>query len=411
VSVDLGGKTVLVTGGTGFIGGRLVERLSQQCGANVRALVRNFMKAPRLARFDVQMVPGDASVQADVERAAEGCDVIFHCAYGNSGDDAAQRHGTLGSTQYVLDAAQKNGARVVNVSTVAVYGTTPDGDLDESAPRAGGGDAYSDSKLAAEQLCVEYTKTHGVPTATVQPTIVYGPFGPAWTLRIFNDLSTWRVILPDGGTGLCNAVYVDDVVSSMLLCAVRDEAVGEIFLVSAAEPVTWREFFERNAAAIGVTDGTIELPLAEAEGLWEEQTRKRGFVEQSIDLMREDEMRWRVGRTLEASALLRMASRVTPWRVKNRVKTMIRGASTDESNEESNGAETQAAPVEEKPIQVMPPVVLQMLASKTRARIDKARRLLGYEPAFDFAAGMERTAGWAQWAQLAADASEEGGSA
>ena len=57
--------------------------------------------------------------------------------------------------------------------------------------------------------------------------------------------------------------------------------------------------------------------------------------------------------------------------------------------------------MEEQPIQVLPPVVLQMLASKTRVRIDKARRLLGYEPAFDFARGMERTAAWARWANLA----------
>ncbi len=398
--VELRGRTVLVTGGTGFIGGRLVERLSRQCGAQVRALVRNLMKAPRLARHDVQMIQGDAGVEADVRRAAEGCDVIFHCAYGNSGDDAAQRHGTLGSTQYVLEAAKQNGARVVNVSTVAVYGATGDGDLSEDSPRKTGGDAYSESKLAAEQLCVEYTRTHGVPTATVQPTIVYGPFGPAWTLRIFNDLATWRVILPNGGNGLCNAVHVDDVVSAMLLCGERDEAVGEIFLISAAEPVTWKEFFQRNADAIGIADGTIEMPLAEAEAMWEERNRKRGFVEQSLGLMREDELRWRVGRTLEASALLRFASRVTPWRVKNRVKTMIRG-------EQGDGAET-APEVEQKPIQVLPPVVLRMLAAKTRARIDKAQRLLGYEPAFDFATGMERTAAWARWAQLAPQLEERG---
>jgi len=398
VSFDLGGKKVLVTGGTGFIGGRLAERLTQQCGAEVRALVRNFMKAPRLARFGVQMVPGDAGVQADVEAAAEGCEVIFHCAYGNSGDDAAQRHGTLGSTKYVLEAAKKNGARVVNVSTLAVYGATPDGDLDESAPRKTGGDAYSESKLAAEELCVEYTKTHGVPAATVQPTIVYGPFGPAWTLRIFNDLATWRVILPGGGSGLCNAVYVDDVVSSMLLCAERDEAAGQIFLISGAEPVTWKEFFERNAAAIGVTGGTIEMPLSEAVGLWEERSRRRGFVEQSLNLIREDDLRWRVGRTLESSALMRMASRVTPWRVKNRVKTLIRGQS-EEGDGSAAGAEAAGEP-EERPIQMLPPVVLEMLAAKTRVRIDKARKLLGYEPAFDFAGGMARTAAWARWARL-----------
>lgn len=216
---DLGGKRALVTGGSGFIGGRLVEALVRKHDVQVRALVRNFMKAPRLARYEVEMVAGDASVEADVVRAAEGCDVIFHCAYGNSGDQEAQRQGTLGSTRYVLDAALKNGARVVNVSTVAVYGATADGDLTEESPRPGGGDVYSDSKLEAEQLCKQYAQQHGLAASTVQPTVVYGPFGPAWTLRILGDLDNWRVILVDDGQGLCNAVYVDDVVQAMLLAS------------------------------------------------------------------------------------------------------------------------------------------------------------------------------------------------
>jgi len=405
VLADLGGRRALVTGGTGFIGGRLVERLVRECGADVRALVRNLTKAPRLARFPVDLVPGDAAVREDVLAAAEGCDLIFHCAYGNSGDQEAQRHGTVGSTQYVLEAAAKSGARVVNVSTVAVYGPTADGDLTEASPRNAAGDVYSESKLEAERLCAEATRRDGIPAVSVQPTMVYGPFGPAWTLRILNDLANWRVILVDGGRGLCNAVYVDDVVTGLILAATRDEAVGEVFLLAAAEPVTWAEFYGRNGDILGLPRGrgTVEMSRAEAEALWQERTRKRGFLGESMELLRDDELRWRVGRTLESSALYRAASRVTPWRVKNRVKTLLRGPG-------ENGGEAAVAtladasgePAEEpKPVQVLPPAVLAMLAAKTRARVDKARRLLGYEPAFDFATGMERTHAWARWAGLA----------
>ena len=77
--LDLSGKRVLVTGGTGFIGGRLIERLVVDYKADVRALVRNFARASRIARFPIQMVHGDVINPSDVNQAADGCEFIFHC--------------------------------------------------------------------------------------------------------------------------------------------------------------------------------------------------------------------------------------------------------------------------------------------------------------------------------------------
>ncbi|MGI9287253.1 MAG: NAD-dependent epimerase/dehydratase family protein, partial [Pseudomonadales bacterium] len=71
-------KTILVTGATGFIGGRLVERLVLEEGANVRALVRNFSSASRIARFPVAMIRGDLTEADKVREAMQGCDVVFH---------------------------------------------------------------------------------------------------------------------------------------------------------------------------------------------------------------------------------------------------------------------------------------------------------------------------------------------
>ena len=88
-SVALRGRRVLVTGGSGFIGGRLVERLVRDCGAEVRVLVRGYASAARLARFALDFVHGDVTDAAAMTAAASGCDVVFHCAYGTSG---SQKH-------------------------------------------------------------------------------------------------------------------------------------------------------------------------------------------------------------------------------------------------------------------------------------------------------------------------------
>ncbi len=186
--------------------------------------------------------------------AAAGCDVVFHCAYGTGGSQ--KRRGFVNSegTRRVLAAAAAAGAgRVVHLSTLMVYGRTADGDLDESAPRRRFGDAYSDSKLAAESVAMAWARAGRVPVVVLQPTAVYGPWGGVWTAQPLAALRSGRLILVDGGAGTANAVYVDDLVSAMLLAAVRDGVVGEAFLVSAAEPVTWRELYGRFAPCSTVT--------------------------------------------------------------------------------------------------------------------------------------------------------------
>ena len=131
--------TVLVTGATGFIGGRLAERLVVEHGARVRALVRNFGRAARLARYPIELVPGDLRAAESIDRAAAGCQYVFHCAYGSDGEDDARRVVNAQGTRHVLEAALKHRAtRVVHTSTVTVYGDTPDGPLyaSVSGPRS-----------------------------------------------------------------------------------------------------------------------------------------------------------------------------------------------------------------------------------------------------------------------------------
>src|SRR3954470_19991734 len=243
--------TVLVTGGTGFIGGRLAERLVLQHGAGVRALVRSFSRAVRLARFPIELVQGDLRSPESIDRAVAGCDYVFHCAYGSDGQDDARRVVNAQGTRNVLDAALAHHVkRVVHTSTVTVSGNTPDGPLDETAPRVKTGFAYGDSKIEAEETALGYVN-RGLSVAVVQPTVVYGPFGTTFTIKPLQMMKSCRVIIVNGGDGLANLVYVDDVVSGMLIAALHEGAHGDSFILSGPEPTTWREFYAAHETMIG----------------------------------------------------------------------------------------------------------------------------------------------------------------
>ncbi len=260
----LGQRRVLVTGATGFIGGRVVEKLHREHSARVRALVRDLPRAVRVARFPVELVPGDVTDAASVQDAARGCDVVIHCAYGNRGDAEERHRVNVDGTRNVLEAALASGAaRVVHLSTVMVYGVPDDGTLDETAPRRRCGDRYADTKLEAEELVLRYHHDRGLPVSVIQPTAVYGPFAPSWTERVLKQLTTGLVPLVNGGSGVLNTVYVDDAADAVLLAAVREEAVGEAFLISGAA-VTYGEFYGRFERMLGEVR---TVPLSEEECL------------------------------------------------------------------------------------------------------------------------------------------------
>lgn len=392
---DLSGKRALVTGGTGFIGGRLIERLVLECNADVRVLVRNFARVPRIARFPVEMIHGDMTETGVVERAVEGCEVVFHCAYGSPGSREMERLVNVEGTRNVLAAAlHARVERVVHLSSLMVYGATPDGDLDETAPRRYTGAVYSDTKLDTEKMAFEYVEKHGLPVAVLQPAAVYGPFGDDWTAGTLQRLKTERVILVNGGDGLCNAVYIDDVISAMLLAAVKEEAVGEAFLISDGQPVTWRDFFDRYARMVGTAE-TVSMSAAEALEVCcaQRQRKAKGLFRETLSILQEEpSIRRRLLRTSELAALKKIARSLLPERTRQSLKRRIGGS--------GKASRPQTKSEGEKPMTAISPLVVQFYAAKTRVRIDKAQRMLGYQPVFDLDSGMRLTEQWARWANL-----------
>src|SRR5262245_19056384 len=242
---------ILVTGGSGFLGGRLVEALAKK-GARIRVATSDFRHCARVARFPVELVKADLINPEALTRAAADCDIIFHFGYRFGGSPKEQQRVNVEGTRALAEALLKSGGkRLVHISSVAAYGPARDGDLVETSPPQPTTDAYANTKLAIEHMLLDLYRNRGLPMSILQPTVVYGPYGPYWTVRPIEQVNIGRVVLPAQGLGLCNAVYVEDLVAAALLAAEHDAAVGQAFLISGSAPTTWREFYGAYEAMAG----------------------------------------------------------------------------------------------------------------------------------------------------------------
>jgi len=240
---------VLITGAGGFIGGRVAEVLHGSGCAQVRAGVRRWAGAARIGRLPVEIVRCDLTDPRQVDAACNGVTAVVQCARATGPGSEAQ-------LRNLLEAAYRRGVtRVVHLSTTEVYGDVA-GDVDEEHPVGPGQSDYARSKIAAERVCVEYI-ARGLPLVVLRPTIVYGPFSEAYTVRVVERLLSGRWSLPEQSCrGMCNLLYVDDLAAAILLALRTDQAVAETFNVNGSERVTWNQYFRALGEALGagITD-------------------------------------------------------------------------------------------------------------------------------------------------------------
>jgi nucleoside-diphosphate-sugar epimerase len=394
----LKGKRVFVTGGSGFVGGRLVEVLVRECGAKVCALVHNPASALRMARFDVEFVFADMTDQAAMDQATKGCEIIFHCAFGKGGNEREQTRSTVEGTRALALATLKNGvARLVNLSTAAVYGETPDGEIDETFPRKPGSWHYARMKREAEKVLEYMHRQQPIPFVTLQLVGVYGPWGDVFTVGPLRQLAQGRVVLVNDGTGLVNATYVDDVVQAMLRSAVRPEAVGETFLVKGAGRVSRRQFYETYARMLGV-DGLVGMTpdeIATHRRRVSGQNLRR-LAPQAVCALRFDTGFREAFANSSAGNLFQF---IRPW-LPQGVVARLRGEPPAPRSSAASVANRDGAPTDLRPLILPPAFMVRRLAAQTEFSCRKAEQLLGYRSAFDLARGMALTEQWACWARL-----------
>ncbi|UCG41885.1 MAG: NAD-dependent epimerase/dehydratase family protein [candidate division WOR-3 bacterium] len=252
----------LVTGATGFIGGRLV-RVLLDAGHRVRCFVRRGPRAEPLNSLPVELVHGDILDPDRARAAAIGIDWVFHNAsviYHHSPRTLFRTN--LGGTLNLLRAsAEARVGRFVCSSSVAAMGACRSQPADETQPmRPPGFDTYGRSKRAIELACRRFADGNRLPVTVVRMAGVYGPGSPLFAGGM-GLLARGLFVLPGREDHLCAFAHVDDVCSALILAAAKTPARFQTYIVVDDRPVTVGRLVDRVTELLGVKLRLWRVPL------------------------------------------------------------------------------------------------------------------------------------------------------
>jgi nucleoside-diphosphate-sugar epimerase len=376
-------QSVFVTGATGFIGGRVCERLVQARIPRIKALVHNPRRAARISRLPIELCPGDLLDKGSLREAMGDAKTVIHLG---TGAGKAIPRGTRNLLQ-VADAAGVG--RFVHMSSVAVFGLRPPaGHESEDAPMRRTGNSYCDNKLRAEQMVVRFRNR--LPAVILRPAIVYGPFS-GWGPGIVQGYREGKLVLIDEGRGICNSTYVDNLVDAIFLSLANEQAVGEAFHVTDGEALTWARFIRAFAELVesephlpSVSSAEILRYHRNQPGIWRSslrETRRLLFGTEFKELIRRVPLCDR-----GYQRLWELAQHLSP-ETKQKIKQRLGGVSEAGVVKSANES------------RYMPDLdVCNNLTGTVTFSIDKARRILGYQPRISFERGVELTAKWLRFA-------------
>ena len=265
------GRRVLVTGATGLVGSHLVEWLGRS-GWSVRALVRDTRAAAWVGELGAsELRRGDVLDEASLTSAAMGCEIIFHTAAAitpSRSDWESYRSTNVEGTRMAVDAARTSGARLMHVSSVAVYGPKgrfrPEGPTVESIPleplpeRA----YYARSKRESEQLVMGAHERGEIWATVVRPDVIYGRRDRQFVPRFAKIFSTIHVMpLPGGGHNTLAIIHAANVADCAIRAATADVAGGKAYNVTNEGDVTLGRFVRLAAAGLGTRVLGLPVPL------------------------------------------------------------------------------------------------------------------------------------------------------
>ncbi|MBW4039671.1 MAG: NAD-dependent epimerase/dehydratase family protein [Acidobacteria bacterium] len=259
----------VVTGASGFLGGRLTQMLAAQ-GAQVTILARATSDLRHLASFPVTVVRGDLSDSKSLISAAQNSTHIFHCAACSTDWAPRQTYidANITGTQNVIAAALATPTlqRFIHVSTTDVYGY-PEIPCSEDQPPVETALPYNQTKLRGERAVWQASFDHGLPVTILRPATIYGPRGKDFTLDMAALLRQRLMAYVDHGSATGGFTYVDNVAQAMISAATHPQTIGQAFNISDGTNASWKQYLTLFAQHLGTKPPWINLSFATAMSL------------------------------------------------------------------------------------------------------------------------------------------------
>lgn len=384
-----GVRSVLVTGGTGFVGSRLCEVLHMGTDYHARPFVHSSGRAAYIARYPMDFTCGDLTDLSSVRRAIEGCSFVVHLARGS---DKVM----IAGLENVLRAAVETEVRrFVHVSSVRVYGDNPPPSAtSEEAVPCPTGNPYGDIKLEQEHIVRTFGRKFGLPVVILRPPHVFGPYSH-FVDAVVRRLRNRALPIVDGGVNVCNLVYIDNLVEAILLCLDKEESIGETFFVTDIERVTWRKCLEDFGSLVGVhvptatqdqLDSPVRPTVAASALRMSRVLLSHDFRSAALDMPG----------CARFSRMLSQVYAALPEKQRNYIRSRVR-TPAHVPGAKSGVTRYNAADY--------------LIMSQGRTVVhacDKAQRVLGYTGAVGYTRAMDLTRAWMEFAQLAPEHASSG---
>lgn len=236
---------ILVTGGSGFVGGHVVHELRGR-DLPVRCLVRDARRGAKLAAWGCELAEGDVTDPQSLARAVDGTDTVIHLVAVRQGRREQFQRIMVGGTRDLLAAAKAAGVRrFVHMSALGTSEETKD-----LVP-------YYGAKWENEQQVMG----SGTPYVIFRPSFVFGPDGGI--LPTFVKLAKLTPVTPIIGNGRqrIQPIWADDLAKYFADAAERDDVVGRVFELGGPDVVSWNDFWERLKRARGIRRPSLHIPV------------------------------------------------------------------------------------------------------------------------------------------------------
>lgn len=255
---------VVVTGGGGFIGSHLVknqlDKGREVVAVDINTQILDEIKdTPNLKAYD-----GDIRDISLMKKALDGAEWVFHLASAHLSVTLTEQdyyNINVKSLRKLVELSHKIGVkRFIHCSSVGIYGEITNPPADENSP-CNPDLVYEKTKLEGEKTVLEYYKDSGFPIVIIRPVWVYGP-GCHRTGKLFKSIEKGRFLFIGDGETLRHCVYISDMLNAFELCAIKDEAIGEAFIIGDNKAISINELVINFSYTIDCDLPNIRVPLS-----------------------------------------------------------------------------------------------------------------------------------------------------